>query len=251
MVPALARTTSQCKLAECEANMKFLSQALQLYARDNGDLLPNVPASYTAWDLPFTTRNALMQYGVQRAQFYDPGFPQQNIDICWNGAPLGPYSITGYVFALSARTIASDDYNSSIDVQVLSLTGNDPQLTATVPAVNGQIKINPSRRVLVTDALLSNSGQTDPVQWTSYNWALDRDSGYPGNPNWSSPAYGPWQGSGSPHLNSKLLPTGANEGMLDGHVEWVPWISRGSEMVVHTTFGISDPFWWQSDPAKL
>jgi hypothetical protein len=38
--------------------------------------------------------------------------------------------------------------------------------------------------------------------------------------------------------------------MLDGHVEWVPWFSKGSEMIVHSTSG-SAPFWWQSDPAKL
>jgi len=60
--------------------------------------------------------------------------------------------------------------------------------------------------------------------------------------------YGPWLGYGTPHLNQQLLPTGGNEGMLDGHVKWYPW-STG--FAVHTSGPGFICFWWATDPAKL
>jgi hypothetical protein len=197
-----------------------------------------------------TTELKMEPYGLHRAQLYDPGFPNQNIDQMWNysivnnyqGVPTGGYRITGYAFAFANGTVVSDDANTSLAAQVLALSGNDPQLVQTIPAVNGLIKINPARRVLAIDVLTTYAGQTDPTQFQTYTWARHTDDGVTG---FRGP-YGPWQGSSSPHLSPALLPIGSNEGMLDGHVKWIPFLG----MIVHTT-GTGDCFWWQSDPAEL
>ena len=257
MLPALARTTTQTKIAQCEANLKQDALAMLIFASDNGDVLPITAGGNWPWDLQVRVESELEPYGMHRTQLYDPGFANQNIDQFWNFVPgITGKHITGYAFTLAGVVgEMTDDQNTSLDTQVEQLSapgsGNyDPQLTQSVPAVNGMIKINPARRVLITDALISNSGQTDPTQYTSYTWALHPESGYPGLPGWNTTPYGPWLGSGTPHLNSQNLPTGANEGMLDGHVKWYPF----SGMATHNPSGSGysgDQFWWQADPGKM
>ena len=257
MLPALARTTTQTKIAQCEANLKQTILAMLQFAGDNGDFLPtfNLGANSWPWDLPATTESKLEPYGMHRTQLYDPGFPNQNIDQLWNysvtfnsqGVPTSGIRATGYPMTLDiGARVFSDDQNSSLAAQTLAVNGSDPQLTQTIPTVNGLIKINPARRVLACDALATYQGQTDPTQYQTYNWVLHEDIGEVGVSFWNHTPYGPWKGSGSPHLSPQNLPTGGNEGMLDGHVKWIPF----SGMAVHTA-GNGDEFWWQSDPAKL
>ena len=261
ILPALARTTTQTKIAQCEANLKQDLLAMLQFAGDNGDYLPDlfpVTSGNWPWDMAATAEYKAEPYGMHRTQLYDPGFPNQNIDQMWNfsvaynsqGVPISGYRATGYAFAVyGGSRVVSDDQNSSIATQILAVSGNDPQLTQTVPAVNGLIKINPARRVLVTDTLISYANQTDPTQYQTYTWALHSDVGYPGLPSWSTTPYGPWNGSSSSHLSPTQLPVGSNEGMLDGHVKWIPFPG----MTVHTVPNpqAGDCFWWQSDPAKL
>ena len=252
MLPALARTTTQTKIAQCEANLKQTVLAMLQFADDN-NALPTIVGGNWPWDLQATVEYKMEPYGLHRTQLYDPGFPNQNIDQMWNynvqynsgGIPTSGYRATGYTFTFGGR-VFSDDVNQSFDAQALAVNGSDPQLTQTIPAVSGLIKINPARRVLVCDALTTYAGQTDPTQYQNYTWNLHTDSGIIGVSYWNNTPFGPWKGSGSPHLSPQNLPTGGNEGMLDGHVKWVPF----SGMIVHTT-GAGDAFWWQSDPAKL
>ncbi len=263
MLPALARATAQTTVSQCAANLKQDVLAILLFAGDNNDKLPSLGSGNWPWDLPGTAENTLDAYGMHRTQLYDPGFPQQNIDQMWNYSiayQSGPgantnlassgYRATGYSFTWAGANprVALDDVNATISAQVITLNGSDPSLTATIPALpGGLLKIQPSRRVLVCDALATFQGQTDPTQYANYIWNLHTDSGIIGAGPWRTTPYGPWQGSGSPHLNTQRLPTGANEGMLDGHVQWYPW---NTSFNVHTT-GNGDSFWWLSDPGKL
>ena len=255
MLPAMARTTTQTTISQCAANIRQLISAAQLFASDNGDILPTAGGSGGGswpWDINAINEYSMEQYGAHRPQFYDPGFPQQNIDQMWNyivrynsnGVPTGGTRSTGYAWSITGNLVASDDQNASISTQVITLVGNDPALTETIPALPGNlVKIQPSRRVLTCDTLISIYGQTDPIQYSSYQWTLNTAVGYP---FWSTP-YGPWRGSSSSHLNRAGLPSGANEGMLDGHVKWYPW---SNNFIVHAS-GDCPPFWWLSDPAKL
>lgn len=257
LLPAFARTTTHSTLAQCEANMKQLAMAIQLYGRDNSDKLPSfgLGVGGSPWDVPATITQILRPYGANRSQFYDPGFPNQNIDQMWNynvaynsqGVPVSGYRETGYAFSFYASArVASDDWNVSFDTQSFSITGSDPQLTETIPAAApGMIKVNPAKRVLLVDAIISGYNQTFSVPPQVYNWTYHTEVG---NLAWQNTPFGPWAGASTPHLNSQLLPTGGNEGMLDGHVEWVPF----GEMNVHTSPNFSaDPFWWCTDPGKL
>ena len=261
MIPAFARSTTQTSISQCAANIKQAVQGTLLFAADNNDKLqgfgPVGTGGHWPWDLSSGTEYAMESYGVHRAQYYDPGFPQQNIDLMWNysvvysgGVPVaGGSRATGYSYTSGGGTrVESDDQNSSISTQVITLVGNDPSLTATIPALSGnQLKIQPSRRVLVADAIVSDTpGGTDPSQAGSYNWHNETASGIITGA-WRNTPYGPWKGSSSPHLNTALLPSGANEGMLDGRVKWYPW---STNFVVCT-----DPnpclFWLLTNPAKL
>jgi hypothetical protein len=47
-------------------------------------------------------------------------------------------------------------------------------------------------------------------------------------------------------MNKASLPTGGNEGMLDGHAKWFNFAG----MIVHTA-PPGDAFWWQTDPGKM
>ena len=255
MLPAMARTTTQTTISQCAANLRQVISAALLFATENGDKLPNAGGGGGGswpWDINAINEYSMEQYGAHRPQFYDPGFPQQNIDQMWNygvsygsgGVPTGGNRGTGYAWCITGNHFFSDDQNTSIATKVLSLAGNDPALTATIPAQpGGRLKLDNSRRVLVADAVISNDGQTDPTQYAAYQWTLHSEVGVY---TWNTP-YGKWLGSSSPHLNNAGLPTGANEGMLDGHVKWYPWSANFN---AHTVAGCP-AFWWLSDPAKL
>lgn len=265
MLPAFARTATQSQIAQCEANLKQLALAVQLYGKEFHDKLPVLAGGNWPWDVPASVIPALDQYGAHRTQMYDPGFPYQNADQMWSGS--GSYAATGYAWSFSGPGPGSygyatfqDDCNTSLATQVKTLVpvgaqGSDPQLTATIPAMNGAIKINPSRRVLVANVIMSNPNQYDPTQATTYNWTKHTESG---NMAWQTP-YGQWRGSSTSHVttvpnqNGFLMPLGGNEAMLDGRVKWYPF----NGMIVHATQdGILGAiqgycFWWQTDPAKL
>jgi hypothetical protein len=64
-----------------------------------------------------------------------------------------------------------------------------------------------------------------------YNWT-QVDGGYP---NTSHPKF-----MTSAHMKTATVPDGANEGMLDGHVEWVPF-----NKFIWRTANTDDPiFYW-------
>ncbi len=263
LLPVLPAAIARAKRLNCLNNVRQNSLAMISFAVDNRDALPVLNDGNWPWDLPGTAENALIPAGLTRNIQYDPGFPQQNIDQMWNfsivyasgaGADtnqaIAGYRATGYAWCLSgAARVVLDDQNSSLATQVIPLNGSDPSLVATVPAQPGNLlRVDPSRRTLVADALTTGLNQTDPTAWQSYNWGLHSESGFPNQPSWQSTPYGPWKGSASPHLNNQQLPRGGNQGMLDGHAKWYPFKSQN----VHTSGNDKgDPFWWVSDPAIL
>ena len=263
LLPALNAAKAKAVRVKCLNNVKQCALGITAYAIDSKDLLPFMAGGNWCWDVPMNAEALLTNNGLTRDVQYDPGFMQQDIDQMWSG--WGAYAATGYAWSFSggaSYATFKDDQNSSTATQVLTLVtnggaGSDPQLTATIPALPGNlIKVDNSRRIIVCDAIISNPGQVTPNLWQTYNWALHTESG---NMSWVQTPYGPWKGSGTAHLTSKLgpngnpLPLGGNEGMLDGHAKWYPFAG----MIVHGTQGGSitqtsgDAFWWQTDPALL
>ena len=50
--PALAKARHQTARAQCAANLRQVTTALQIYATENGDKLPAATAGYWACDMP-------------------------------------------------------------------------------------------------------------------------------------------------------------------------------------------------------
>ena len=258
LLPTLSAAKAKAIRIKCLNNIKQCALAMVSYAIDNKDTVPNAGGGGAwPWDVNAINENDLIRGGLTRDIQYDPGFVNQNIDQMWNygvsytpspgdtNIATGGNRATGYAWCIVGNKVVSDDQNTSIATQVMVLNGNDPALTATIPAQPGNlVKIDNSRRVLVSDAVMSTEGQTDPLQMASYLWVNHTESGVS---TWSTP-WGPWKGSSTSHLTRAKTPTGANEGMLDGHAKWYPW--NVTSFNVHTGAGCP-AFWWVSDPGKL
>jgi len=249
-LPALGRVQTMSKIAQCAANLKADAMVLQVYAGDSRGNLPIWSSGNWVWDMGIPVVNVISNYGMRRAEMYDPGFPNQNINQFWPYGG-GAYVATGYAWCFNGGSaiLASDDQNVTIFPSVRTLTGDDPQLA---PYANSQgvLKIDPAKRVLIADAITSNNGQTDPSQVGSYTWTRHTEMGAP-YLNQATP-YGRWMGGSTSHMantispgNTVVVPLGGNEAMLDGRVKWYPF----DGMTVHTKGG--DSFWWQADPGKL
>jgi len=245
-ISALTSADGQAKVAQCAANLRRYNLGVQSFANDNAYALPMATASGSGgwpWDVPGLVYNLWSNYGISRQTLYCPGFPEQNIDQLWNysityqttgntNQAANGTRVTGYSFTFSgASRVLTDDANSSVATQFITLSGSDPSLGPPGSAY----RIIAAQRVLIADSTISSQNQTDPTQAASYQWVLHTDAGIL---SWQTP-YGPYKGSSSAHM-AGAVPAGGNVAMLDGHVEWRPF----SNMVVRTSTAGGDEFWW-------
>ena len=215
-LPALARATSQTKRAQCAANLRQFTLAVQIYAGEFNDKLPNSSAGYWAWDLPWDLGDQLNRFGANWRVLYCPGTSPRftdddNFDL-YNFAPPY-YRVLGYAntFPGLAIVVASNQ-NVTLTPQPIQV-GFGKYVTPLA-----------SERVLLADATISAPGQNNESLRDTYNYTTIAGGYAP--PNVSN------------HLRGKI-PAGGNLGMLDGHVEW----RRFENMHVRTT-GSSPVFWW-------
>lgn len=204
---------------KCLGNIKQVDLMLIEYGMDNNDRLPGVPVGqgHWAWDMPATLTYMMARQGVTRDILYDPGFPAQNDDRLWNASP-GKYHVIGYALALGGpgSTVIASNQNSTINPEGI------------VPGDKTSPRLNPASRVLVADAVITPGGQNNTNEMASYNWSKVRSS-FPITHQ-------------SSHLNKNgKLPTGGNEGMMDGSGRWVKW-----QGMIPRTSGPADvaTFWW-------
>ncbi len=179
------------------------------------------------WDVPWALVEELQGSGYTRDFLYDPKRPQQNDDRFWNAA-TNKFRTIGYAVALCGpdSTVFPADQNSKIfrnGSSSDSAGSNDPE---------------PVDRVLVANATISLSGQTNRDLAATYQWT-DIPGGLPTGVH---AAYGPWHGFSTPHMDKTgMLPEGGAVGMLDGHTEWRAF----SNMLPRTTGADGTPiFWW-------
>lgn len=106
LLPALGQAREQAKRTVCLSNLKQGGHALQMYANENRGFLPAFPGhTYWLWDLPFDTRDSMIEHGMVRNTFYCPAGDLQNDDALWNFA--GGYSVTGYFWLM--QRVAPDN----------------------------------------------------------------------------------------------------------------------------------------------
>jgi len=226
LLPALARAKEKAIRVKCMNNVKQICLATFLYCGDNHDHMPDINAAGASWpwDVPdVAVFQTMKTAGVTRDLLYDPGFPDQNIDLAWYYNTTGAYHVTGYAYAWwdSPHLQITNQNFSSLPTKVV-----DPSR----PGNAGNFGIPPSTdRVLTACCSLTGDGNNVPAAKQTYNW-MNVTGGLMVNGNKFVHR--------SAHMN-KNLPSGANEGMLDGHVEW----KKFDYFLPRTTAGIPE-FWW-------
>jgi prepilin-type N-terminal cleavage/methylation domain-containing protein len=223
LLPALARAKEKAIRVKCMSNIKQICIATFLYCGDNHDHMPEMTGGYWPWDVPDApVFQTMTTAGVTRDLMYDPGFPDQNINQAWNYAN-GAYHVTGYAYAWwkTANLEVTNQNFSSVPTKII-----DPSR----PGNSGDFGIPPSTdRVLAACCSLTTDGNSNPNSKDSYSWVN---------------VTGGLMVNGMPFKHrtahmSKNLPLGANEGMLDGHVEW----RKFQYFMPRTVAGIPE-FWW-------
>jgi prepilin-type N-terminal cleavage/methylation domain-containing protein len=220
LLPALSEAKDKAIRIRSMSNVKQLVTSTFIYAADSKDRCPdflNPPGqqAFWPWDVPRLVRESMLASGCTRNIFYDPGFPEQNIDLHWNYAN-GGYSVTGYVYMWNGTAgMIQTNWNASVNPGPIATGGPVPFLPAPVA----------SDRPLIACVTLSQPGQiTLPVQ-NSYSFV---------NIMGSSPV-----AHRTSHIR-KSRPRGDNIGMLDGHVEW----RKFGDLRPRTSDTDRPCFWW-------
>ena len=235
LLPALAKAKDKAIRAKCMNNIKQINIGTFLYCTDNQDHMPDANSKtasgqqYWPWDISDTpVWQTMMTAGLTRDLVYDPGFPDQNIAGAWFYAG-GTVHVTGYAYAwwnTPALQVTNQNF-SSVPTRVVDTSR---------PGNSGNFGIPPSSdRVLTACCSLTKSGDKDPTKKETYSW-MNITGGL------NAPSGGLFQHR-TAHMN-KNLPLGANEGMLDGHVEWKKFqyfLPRANDQA----HGVDIPqFWW-------
>jgi prepilin-type processing-associated H-X9-DG protein len=214
---SVSRARAMAFRMSCIYHEEQVALALQMYAGDNKDRLPDNqrPGGGISWpwDLPWNAGTNLETNGTKWQIWYCPGtwsaFSYRDNSQLWNFSP-GSYHVLGYAMTFTnTSTLASTNCNSSMPTK--------PNLVAH--------PTSPTDVVLLADLTISQPGQNNEANRAANTYA-NIQGGY------SKPFR-------TSHMGG-ALPAGGNVCMLDGHVEW----RRFEKMQVRTVGSASPVFWW-------
>jgi len=220
LLPALAKAKAKAKRISCANNIRQFGLACQIYANDNNEKLPD-SGGYWPWDMPIPTANLLTDSGAKRGILYDPAFKEQDNDVLWGTKTVGfngsNYRVIGYAQTFP-NTAAMIETNINVKIIPQVITDTQRRINHAPP--------RPTERVLIADANISRSGQSNPTLKNTYQY-----TGIQGGWN---------EVHRSPHMEGRL-PAGGNLVYLDGHVAW----NKFRPMLPRTTGANGSPiFWW-------
>jgi prepilin-type N-terminal cleavage/methylation domain-containing protein/prepilin-type processing-associated H-X9-DG protein len=221
LLPALSRAKDQAIRVHCKSNERQQILALTMYAQENKDFLPNDPGAHQPWDLTFSNGTYLAAGGAPYKVWYDPGtyveFGDADWLAFWNNAGTEFFDedalrIVGYTLTLNGIGLYANSGQWQFSTNV------NQKLTPGSLSLNGtSLPIQASSRVLLacatitsTSTLSDNFAIMQHALWTDLPHQDDPD--VPGNKPFTSS-----------HMLNARIPSGANLGMLDGHVEWRPF----------------------------
>ena len=234
LLPALSKAKIQAIKTECLNNEKQQIVALEMYAGDSKDYLPDGSGGNWAWDMDAYLANVMIANGTQPLTWYDPGTEPIFGPIDWFGTvPDGPVPGGGpslWTFEAPYPDPTARLNDGAFRVQGYAqtffgtaayggpfVTNTNQKLSETsTPGYFGNLGGVPvgnlSNRPLTACATLTSSGDGDVyATMLTYEWN-NTDGGYT------------FKGVTKPHISAHLeggkIPVGANIGMLDGHVEW-------------------------------
>ena len=237
LLPALSKAKLQAIKTQSMNNEKQQIVALEMYAGENKDFLPDGTNGAWAWDMDPYLANQMIAYGTTPWTWYDPGTAPKFGPTDWfgtvaygnvpGGSPcLWCFGGTPYPDAAARPTDGirvigyAQTFYGTANYTGTYITNTNIKLTSTsTPGYfdhESGVPIGPlTKRPLVACATLNNTGDSDLLsQMYTYNW-VNVDGGYTYN--------GAPKGHISAHMKSATIPEGANVGMLDGHVEWKPF----------------------------
>jgi prepilin-type N-terminal cleavage/methylation domain-containing protein/prepilin-type processing-associated H-X9-DG protein len=205
LLPALAAAKEKGKRAKCVSNLHQIGIALQMYANDNRDFLPEWSSSdpskgQALWDLAWSIAaglaggNTNSANHMRQALYCPGGFTTVQDDAFWWNYSSG-HRVTSYQFILVRDLKNPTSYPTS-------LTGPKGFLTKiTVPYTNSY---NLGNTEMVTDVT--------PSEGTG-NLSDKFIDVYTSNPTELPRGYN------ASHMGKKL-PAGSNILFMDNHVEW-------------------------------
>jgi len=241
LLPALARAKDEAIRTQCKSNARQQVVVLTMYANENRDFLPTLPGNvtYQPWDMRREVGSYMEASGATYKVWYDPGTAQFYTDndysTLWNntaGEDGGEGNrIVGYAETFDGATLFDDAgswyFSTNINFKLNAAT------VAPISAPTHILPISVSSRVLLACAtitlgenLSTNLATKNTYQWTGLPHSLDPDA----------PVNKPFTSS---HLLSSKIPSGGNQAMIDGHVEWAPF----RQMIPRAGSG-SPAFYW-------
>lgn len=204
VLPALAKARDRALRTACMNNIKQLSLSTIMYADDKNGVFPDdghQEPYYIGADFRNTITNV---YRVQRNQFYCPANREWNRDDFWyytsGTTPTDP-AVIGYAYYLGQKA-----FNETPTFYANAATFWDQRPVFAAKTIDRPYY---------------------PIMWTDINRKWQNSWGRPGDPNPLT--------RGVNHYNARGdNPEGANEGYIDGHVEWAKGIfySKTAKMTI-------------------
>ena len=243
LLPALAKAKEKARRIQCLNNLHQFAVAVNIYANDNKDKLPEIasPGGGWAWDLPNNVADAMLSSGLQKKTLYCPGTsPRFNDDLNFNNpAPFSQWNffggganpkVIGYIMAFTgplnppgaftAFNLNPTNQNTTLQPEPIKLT-----ITTTLPAPPN------TDRPLIADATISENKAGTAAAPAPAGSFTSVQGGF------QYPA-----GTFVPHLAPHLkgtLPDGGHIAFKDGHVAW-----RKFKDMEQRASGSSRGFWW-------
>jgi len=231
LLPALSKAKDRAKRINCLSNLRQFGLAIQIYATDSKEKLPQMTGGNWLWDMPVATVDLMLQNGAKRNIMYCPSFSKQNNDVLWggvNGFGGSGYRVIGYAQTFAPAPAFAASYTliwSNANSSMISVPMKNPTSALTIPALSS------SEKVLVADATISQGGQNNNASRNNYSFTK-----IPGG--WDAVSGNRGDLHETPHMNGRF-PSGGNLVMLDNHGEWRKW----NDMRPRTQGG-APGFWW-------
>lgn len=219
IIPTVSKVRESAKKAKCMSNVRQLTLSLINSANQNKNLaFPVNVAGNWAWDIGHPVIKDLVGL-AGREVLYCPSskiLDAQSVESLYNFRP-DVYAVSSYVVLIPGTP------------QVLTpLVNKRIQASYRVAGSSSFVEIEPSRRLLVQDVIVSGSASLD---------------------SFANVSGGGLSINVSNHMSGRL-PSGAHGGYVDGHVKWRPFsINPASVPVGTSTEGFSrgatgNPVFW-------
>jgi prepilin-type N-terminal cleavage/methylation domain-containing protein len=161
---ALSGAKDKAIRIQCMSNVHQLDLAIIMYANDSKGSLPTVSGGYWLWDVPTVLVNQMIGDGMERADLYDPGFPEQNNDALWNwgtgGSSTAGFRTIGYAMTFPgmdglSATAGPNWPGTNVNASIIPEAIHYGPITMAPPSV--------SDRPLVACATISVQNQANPA----------------------------------------------------------------------------------------